>query len=264
MTKADKRARKKQHRDQEMAQRVAAARRRRLIRIAGLAVVFALVAGLAYAGRESGEGRTPDRAGGDQQDGPPECDRGRPPEAEPQQYDRPPPPSLEPGVDLGALIETSCGDISVDLLEERAPRTVNNFVFLAREGFYDGLTWHRVVDGFVIQAGDPNGIGTEEPNGAGYTIPDELPEKGRDYRFGTMAMANSGPDTQSSQFFIVANDEGPPGLDPIFSIFGQADEASKETILDIAARPTLQSADPARADQPRVPVYIESIEITER
>ena len=83
----------------------------------------------------------------------------------------------------------------------RAPRTVNNFVFLAREGFYDGLTFHRVVRGFVIQGGDPEGDGR---GGPGYTFADELPDDG--YPPGSVAMANAGPGTNGSQFFIVTGD----------------------------------------------------------
>lgn len=273
MANSDKRARKKQHRDEVAAAQAAALRRRRAVRIIGFLLVFALVAAFAAAGaggddgprtNTEGSGRGEGAAGaGDDERASVGCGGDDPPEASPQEYPRAPEMSLGDGVDYGAVLDTSCGEIVIDLLEDEAPETVNSFVWLAREGFYDGLTWHRVVDGFVIQTGDPDGRPTREPNGAGYTVPDELPQSGRAYTLGTVAMANSGPGTQSSQFFIVATEEGPPGLDPAYSIFGETAGPSTETLLELAARPTTQSDDPAEADMPKVPVYINSVEITE-
>ncbi|MGI8519157.1 MAG: peptidylprolyl isomerase [Actinomycetota bacterium] len=113
-------------------------------------------------------------------------------------------------------------------LEEQAPITVNNFVFLAREGSFDGLVWHRVVQRFVIQTGDPDGLNGHAPDDAGYSIPDELAgTEGRDYVFGVVAMANTGqPGTGGRQFFIVVQPEGSAGLDPLYTIFGQAQGAA--------------------------------------
>jgi cyclophilin family peptidyl-prolyl cis-trans isomerase len=172
---------------------------------------------------------------------------------------------LKPNTDYRAVIETSCGRIELDLLEERSPETVNNFVFLARDGYYDGLTWHRVIRDFVIQTGDPDGINGHAPDGPGYTIPDEFAGlDGADYVFGAVAMANTGqPDTGGSQFFIVVQPEGPAGLDPLYSLFGRV-TGSRQTLLEIAAKPTTEGNDPARMDEPVVPIHIESIEIVER
>jgi len=110
-------------------------------------------------------------------------------------------------------IKTNKGDIVLQLNPAEAPQTVNNFVVLARDGFYDNLTFHRVVPRFVIQGGDPNGTGT---GGPGYKFNDERVK--RPYKAGTVAMANSGPNTNGSQFFICLEDQ--PGLPPNYTIFG--------------------------------------------
>lgn len=113
-----------------------------------------------------------------------------------------------------ALIKTNKGDITIELYAGRAPKTVSNFVYLAEKGFYDGLTFHRVVPGFVIQGGDPSGNGS---GGPGYSFADE-PVEG-DYKEGAVAMANSGPNTNGSQFFICLEDQ--PGLPKQYNLFGQ-------------------------------------------
>lgn len=105
---------------------------------------------------------------------------------------------LDAGTDYSAEVVTSEGSFTIDLLEDRAPGTVNNFVVLARYGFFDGLTFHRVVPGFMNQGGDPNGDGR---GGPGYSIADELPSAVSDYVPGAVAMANSGPNTNGSQWF---------------------------------------------------------------
>jgi len=114
-----------------------------------------------------------------------------------------------------ATISTDRGEIVIALDPARAPRSVNNFVFLARDGFYDGLTFHRVVDGFVIQGGDPEGTGR---GGPGYTWPDE-PVQG-EYIAGAVAMANAGPNTNGSQFFICTVDDRHK-LTKSYNLFGQ-------------------------------------------
>ncbi len=280
MTAPDKRARNKQHRDEIRAARLAELKRRRNIRLTvavGLLVV--LVGGaIAFSGEEpgSGGGRRANQAE-DQPEA--ACGAEAPPEANPQQYEEPPPDVTEDGVDYSATIHTSCGELVIDLLEEKAPETVNNFVFLAQEGYYDGLIWHRVESNSVIQTGDPNGQNGVPPDGPGYTIPDELPERSREYVYGVVGMANSGPDTGGSQFFIVIQKNRPAGYQPFYSIFGEVIEgetdASQEEIgcrspgeegiptLDaIGCQPTNQGAsNPAEAVKPIVPIFIDSIEI---
>ncbi len=114
-------------------------------------------------------------------------------------YDAPPEMTLDPDKYYYATIKTEKGDIVVQLFADRAPLAVNNFVFLAREGFYDGTTFHRVLEGFMAQAGDPTGTGA---GGPGYSFPDEFVEGLTFDRPGLLAMANAGPNTNGSQFFI--------------------------------------------------------------
>lgn len=129
-----------------------------------------------------------------------------------------------------AVITTSCGNITVELDPGIAPETVNSFVFLARAGYFDGTVSHRVLPGFVMQAGDPTATGSEGP---GYTIPDELPAAGFLYERGTLAMANSGPNTSGSQFFVMLGDAPLP---PDYSVFGKVVDGF-ETLDQVAALP---------------------------
>jgi cyclophilin family peptidyl-prolyl cis-trans isomerase len=244
-----------------VATRAELLRRRRRARVVGGAAIVVVVTAVAlWTGRDGarpGEASVQNR---------PEaaCGATSPPEPQSGSYERPA-DVLKPNIDYHAVIETSCGRIELDLLEERAPETVNNFVFLARDRYYHGLTWHRVIQDFVIQTGDPDGITGLAPDGPGYTIPDEFAGlEGADYVFGAVAMANAGqPDTGGSQFFIVVQPEGPAGLDPLYSLFGRV-TGSRQTLLRIAAKPTTEGNDPALMDEPLVPIYIESIEIVER
>jgi cyclophilin family peptidyl-prolyl cis-trans isomerase len=131
-------------------------------------------------------------------------------------FPAPPPDCIEPAKTYTAMFETDVGSFTAALDPERAPRTVNNFVYLARYRYYDGITFHRVIPGFVVQGGDPQGTGSGDP---GYKFADELPEEG-EYEIGSLAMANSGPDTNGSQFFVVTGDQG-AGLPPKYSLFGK-------------------------------------------
>jgi len=120
---------------------------------------------------------------------------------------------LNPSKKYTAILHTEKGDIQVELFAAQAPTTVNNFVFLAREGFYDGTTFHRVIGGFMAQGGDPTGTGR---GGPGYKFSDEQ-VKG-DYTAGAIAMANSGKDTNGSQFFICTTDD--TSLPKSYNLFG--------------------------------------------
>ncbi len=131
------------------------------------------------------------------------------------QWDAPPAMTIDPAKQYTAAIETAKGDILIELLPQAAPVTVNSFVFLAREGYYDGVTFHRVLPGFVAQGGDPTGTGS---GGPGYQIPNE--DAGLLFdSAGLVAMANAGRDTNGSQFFITYAPQ--PGLDGGFTIFGR-------------------------------------------
>ena len=134
-------------------------------------------------------------------------------------FEQAPPMCLEDGADYSATLTTDAGDVTIDLLEDKAPETVNNFVVLSRYHYYDGLTFHRVIQGFMAQGGDPEGTGS---GGPGYQFEDELPGEG-EYEVGSVAMANAGPDTNGSQFFIVTGDAG-VGLPPSYSLFGTVTE----------------------------------------
>ena len=165
-------------------------------------------------------------------------------------FDSAPPMCLEEGVDYSAVITTDAGEVTVDLLEEKAPETVNNFVFLARHKYYEGITFHRVIPGFMIQGGDPQGTGS---GGPGYDFADELPEAG-EYEIGSMAMANAGPDTNGSQFFIVTGDAG-VSLPPDYSLFG--------TVTDGMDAVTAIEEDGSPQGRPQTLHTIESVEIVE-
>ncbi len=122
--------------------------------------------------------------------------------------------TIDPNKTYLALLETGKGNIIIELFAKDAPKTVNNFVFLAREGFYDGTTFHRVIPGFMAQGGDPTGTGMGEP---GYAFPDEF--SSQKHLAGVISMANSGPNTNGSQFFITYAPQ--PHLDGRHSVFGK-------------------------------------------
>jgi peptidyl-prolyl cis-trans isomerase B (cyclophilin B) len=133
-----------------------------------------------------------------------------------KQYASPPQMSIDAAKSFTATFETSRGTVVVDLFPKEAPKTVNNFVFLAREGFYDGTTFHRVIPNFMIQGGDPTASGR---GGPGYKFDDELKGSYKKHQAGSLSMANAGPNTNGSQFFIthVATD----WLDGKHTVFGQ-------------------------------------------
>jgi peptidyl-prolyl cis-trans isomerase B (cyclophilin B) len=116
-----------------------------------------------------------------------------------QQYPAPPPMRIDTKKKHTATFETSRGSIVCELFPQDAPATVNNFVFLAREGFYDGTVFHRVLNNFMIQGGDPTGTGR---GGPGYKFEDELKNNPQRHQVGSLSMANAGPNTNGSQFFI--------------------------------------------------------------
>ena len=148
-------------------------------------------------------------------------------------YNTPPQMQIETNRTYHAVIKTNKGDIHLDLNPAEAPLTVNNFVTLARDGYYDGVTFHRVVPRFVIQGGDPTGTGSSGP---GYQFQDEAVK--RPYKAGTVAMANAGPHTNGSQFFICLEDQ--PGLPPNYTIFGDT-VAGMDVVRNIRVGDVMQS-----------------------
>jgi cyclophilin family peptidyl-prolyl cis-trans isomerase len=123
---------------------------------------------------------------------------------------------IDPAKTYTADVETDAGTFTITFDATKAPKTVNNFVSLARYHYYDGTVFHRVIPGFVVQGGDPTGTGSGDP---GYKFADELPKAG-EYEVGSVAMANSGPDTNGSQFFVVTGSQG-TSLPPSYSLFGK-------------------------------------------
>jgi cyclophilin family peptidyl-prolyl cis-trans isomerase len=167
-----------------------------------------------------------------------------------QKFDAPPPMIIDPAKSYTATMVTSHGTLEIVLDALGAPTTVNSFVYLARFHYYDGVIFHRIIPGFVLQGGDPGGTGT---GGPGYRFDDELPKAGR-YEVGSLAMANAGPHTNGSQFFVIS---GPDGvrLPPLYALFGKVVKG-----LDVVA--TVNDLG-TPSGTPRERVVIESVTISE-
>lgn len=183
--------------------RAKAARQEKVIRIVSVVFVALVIVGVAWAvipslKSDKGTEETPASASG------------------PGQYDAPPPMTIDVNKQYFAAVKMEKGgEFIIQLFADKAPITVNNFVFLAREGFYNGVTFHRVIDGFMAQGGDPTGTGM---GGPGYEFQNELNDLAFD-KPGVVAMANAGPDTNGSQFFIMFDAYPLSGSD--YTIFGQ-------------------------------------------
>ena len=136
-----------------------------------------------------------------------------------QQWNTPPAMQIDPETNYRATIETDKGTIELELYSEHAPKTVNNFVFLAREGFYDDVTFHRVIPDFMIQGGDPTGTGR---GGPGYQFEDEVRGNPLKHETGVISMANAGPNSNGSQFFITHSPQ--PHLNGRHTVFGKVVE----------------------------------------
>ncbi|MGH9632014.1 MAG: peptidylprolyl isomerase [Bryobacteraceae bacterium] len=150
-------------------------------------------------------------------------------------YSTPPPITVDPVRNYRATIRTSRGQVVCDLFAKDAPKTVNNFVFLAREGFYDGTTFHRVISDFMIQGGDPTATGT---GGPGYKFEDEVKNNSRKHQVGSLSMANAGPNTNGSQFFITHVET--PWLNGKHTVFGQV-TSGQEVVNSVQQGDTIQS-----------------------
>ena len=166
------------------------------------------------------------------------------------QWNTPPAMQIDSKKQYRARIQTDKGDIVLELYADKVPNTVNNFVFLARQGFYDGTLFHRVIKDFMVQGGDPTGTGT---GGPGYRFKDEFDKSLRHDKPGRLSMANAGPNTNGSQFFITHVPT--PWLDQKHSIFGQVVEGM-DVVNSIPAR------DPGQVSSPAVKIVKLTIEET--
>ena len=167
-----------------------------------------------------------------------------------QKFPEPPEMDIDPSKRYTATMETSMGTIVIALDAINAPRTVNNFVYLAGYHYYDGIIFHRIINGFVCQGGDPTGTGM---GGPGYRFGDELPKPGQ-YQIGSLAMANAGPNTNGSQFFLISGQSGVQ-LPPNYALFGQVVKG-----LDVVD--AMQKVPTGRNDRPIDDVVINSVTIT--
>jgi peptidylprolyl isomerase len=175
-----------------------------------------------------------------------------------KQWSQPPAMAIDPNKSYTATIKTNMGDVKVQLFPKESPTAVNNFVFLAKEGFYDGVKFHRVIKGFMVQTGDPRGNGT---GGPGYSFKDELDAaKARGYKKGILAMANAGPNTNGSQFFIMDADYPLP---PNYVVFGQVSEG-QDVVNKIASVAVGPGAGGGReVSSPTVDVHMDSVTVQE-
>ena len=186
---------------------------RRWMILVGFAAVAAIVVGAILIGRSSGDDDSKSA-------GVEGCEQVPDPKPKQVSFDKPK-QTVKKGEEVSARIETSCGDFTIALDSERAPKTVNSFAFLSEEGFYDGLPFHRIVPGFVIQGGDPLGNGT---GGPGYSV-DEKPPANLAYTKGIVAMAKSSaepPGRSGSQFYVVIGADA--GLPPEYALVGKVSE----------------------------------------
>ena len=167
-----------------------------------------------------------------------------------QKFASEPEMGIDPTKRYTATMETSMGTMVIALDAVKAPHTVNSFVFLALNHYYDGIIFHRIIKGFVCQGGDPTGTGR---GGPGYQYADELPKAGQ-YQIGSLAMANAGPNTNGSQFFLISGPSG-VGLPPAYALFGQVVKG-----LEIVE--AMQNVPTGAGDRPTTDVVINSVTIT--
>ncbi len=172
-----------------------------------------------------------------------------------RQYTEPPRMRVDPTKSYTGTLDTNKGTIEVEFFPEDAPQTVNNFVCLAEDGYFDNTPFHRIVKGFVIQGGDPTGTGS---GGPGYKFADE--PVARDYERGTLAMANAGPDTNGSQFFIVLDDLRGK-LPKNYTIFGRVRDGMD--VVDAIANTPTRTGRSGENSTPTEPVTLEKVTISE-
>jgi cyclophilin family peptidyl-prolyl cis-trans isomerase len=173
-----------------------------------------------------------------------------------KQYGAPPPMTIDQNKSYSATLHTTMGDMTVEFFPKDAPQTVNNFLFLAREGFYDNVKFHRIIRGFMVQSGDPTGTGA---GGPGYRFPDETVTK--DYKRGIMAMANAGRNTNGSQFFIMHADYALPKN---YTIFGQVTDSASLEVLDKIATVPVRPGPTGEMSVPNQDIRITGVDVVEK
>jgi peptidyl-prolyl cis-trans isomerase B (cyclophilin B) len=246
-------------------QRMADRRRRRRQRVAaGVLGGLVALAGIGFAARAFlGGEENPDvteTANPNQAAATPKplggvaCNAEVPPGAgkEKPRFKNPPEMQIDLNKSYRVVMRTSCGEIELELFDDKAPKTVNSFLFLVRKGFYDGLTFHRIISGFMIQGGDPKGDGTGD---LGYKFEDEVDNGLKFDQVGLLAMANSGPDTNGSQFFITAGDAS--HLNGKHTIFGKVTGG-----MDVVD--ALNALEVDQNDKPAQTAYINEITVIEK
>jgi cyclophilin family peptidyl-prolyl cis-trans isomerase len=167
-----------------------------------------------------------------------------------KEYSAPPDMVIDPTKKYTAVFDTDLGEFKIELFADKVPNTVNNFVFLAKEGFYTNTIFHRVIDDFMVQGGDPTGTGR---GGPGYRFADEFDSSLKHDKRGVLSMANAGPNTNGSQFFITHGST--PWLDGKHAVFGELVEG-EDVFMSIPAR------DPSQINSPAV--TLKSVEIIEQ
>lgn len=234
-----------------------------MIRKMGLIAIGGLLTATLAAGCGSGANTSPSPQQNQKNQG--QGQQGQAPQQQPasasknNKYNEAPKMTIDPNKRYLATLHTTKGDISIQLDAKDAPKTVNNFVFLARDKFYDGIRFHRIIKDFMIQTGDPLGNGR---GGPGYKFEDELPPK-LAYQPGVVAMANAGPNTNGSQFFIGSgNDVTVLQQMPNYTTFGQV-VGGMDVVKQIASVPVAQGAEPTPS-VPKEEVLINSIDIEEK
>lgn len=253
---SDKRQRKKEARHQKLeAERKAASRkelRRRIVTALGLGVVAIGIVLLFQLGADDSVSNAYEAF----REQPTACGAEPPEPVDVMSFDQPADMGIEPGDTVTATIATSCGEIVIELDPAMSPATVNSFVFLAEQGFYDGTVFHRIVENFVVQGGDQEASGL---GGPGYRVPDEFPSDDFVYEPGVVAMANAGRGTTGSQFFMVTGDDA-AFLGPTFNVLGQV-VSGEETLGEIESVPTRAQPGGTERSLPQETVYIESVTI---
>lgn len=256
---SDRRQRQKEQRAAKREAERKQESRRELGRRLGTALIFGVlvVAIFAVSGAFSGDDTEVPGSYSDFRDQPTACGAEAPPEEQVMSFDAPEPQAdITATAVVTATIATSCGDFAIELNNAGAPETANSFVFLAREGFYDGQVIHRIAENFVFQTGDPQANGT---GGPGYLIADEFPEDGFVYEEGVVAMASRGARSTGSQFFVVTGTDG-RFLTNQFNVLGTV-VSGQDAIDQIMGVPTGAAAGSVEQSRPLETVYVESIDI---